>query len=47
MTNAASTTAPSRPAWLMPASVGVIAIMTIAALWAVIVVVKNWEKIGV
>ena len=36
-----------RPPWLMPAGVGVIALMSVAALWAVIVVARNWEKIGV
>lgn len=46
MTNSAST--PNRrPPWLLPAGAGVIAIMTLAALWAVVVVVNNWEKIGV
>jgi hypothetical protein len=48
VTSTASTTSPTRrPPWLLPASVGVIAIMTISALWALIVVFKNWEKIGV
>lgn len=48
MTNATSTTTPARrPPWLLPAGAGVIALMTIAALWALIVVIKNWGNIGV
>ena len=35
------------PRWLVPAGWAVNGIMALAALWAVIVVIRNWSRIGV